>query len=91
MIIVISGIGFACCHLDHSVFVCRTKFVSLILAVYVDDILLSVSDFVALVETKKYLKHHFVMKDMGKTKYFLEIGVANKKYRSLSVSDEICS
>ena len=33
LIIVISGIGFACCHLDHSVFVRRIKYDSVILAV----------------------------------------------------------
>ena len=35
---VISGIGFARCHSDHSVFVHHTKSGSMILAVYVDDI-----------------------------------------------------
>jgi len=53
---VISGIKFARCHSDHSVFVRRTKFGSIILTVYVDDILLTRSDSVALAETKEYLK-----------------------------------
>jgi len=53
---VISGIGFARCHSDHSVFVRRTKFGSVILAVYVDAILLTGCDSVALAETKEYLK-----------------------------------
>ena len=35
---VISGIGFARCHSDYSVFVHRIKSGSVILAVYVDDI-----------------------------------------------------
>ena len=38
---VISGIGFAHCHSDHSLFVRRTKSDSVILAVYVDDIVLT--------------------------------------------------
>jgi len=52
---VISGIVFAR-HSDHSMFVRRTKSGSVILAVYVDDILLTGSDSVALEETKEYLK-----------------------------------
>ena len=77
---VISGIGFARCHSDHSVFIHHTKSGSVILAVYVDDILLTGSNSVALTETKEYLKRYFVMKDMGKPKYFLEIEVAYQKY-----------
>jgi len=53
---VISGIGFSPCHSDHSVFVRRSKSCSVILAVYVDDILLTGSDSVALAETKEYFK-----------------------------------
>ena len=77
--LVISGIGFAS-HSDHSVFVRRTKSGSVILTVYLDDILLTGSDSVALAETKEYLKRHFVTKDMGKPRYFLEIEVAYQKH-----------
>jgi len=72
---VISSIRFARCHSDHSVFVHRIKSNSVILTVYVDDILLTGSDFMALAETKKYLKRHFVTADVGKPKYFLEIEI----------------
>jgi len=41
--------------------------------------LLTASDSIALVETKKYLKRYFLMKDMGKPKYFLGIEVAYQK------------
>ena len=44
---VISGIGFACCHSDHSVFVRRIKSGSVILAVYVGDILLTGSGIIS--------------------------------------------
>jgi len=53
---VISSIGFARCHSDYSVFVHCAKSDSVILAVYVDDILLTGSDSMTLAETKKYLK-----------------------------------
>ena len=77
---VISGIGFARCHSDHSVFVHHTMFGSVILTVYIDDILLTESDSVASAETKEYPKRHFVMKNMRKPKYFLEIEVAYQKH-----------
>ena len=75
--ITISGIDFQRCHSDHSVFIRRTKSGIVVLAVYVDDILLIGSDSAWLLETKKYLKCHFVTKDMGRPKYFLRIEVAH--------------
>ena len=60
-----------------TVFVQRTNSGLVILAVYVDDILLTRSDFVGLVETNEYLRRHFVTKDMGKPKNFLGIEVAH--------------
>ena len=42
--ITISGTDFHRCHSDHSVFIRRTKSGIVILAVYVDDILLTCSD-----------------------------------------------
>jgi len=46
----------------------RTKSGIVILTVYVDDILLTGSDSTGLLKTKQYLKHHFVTKDMGRSK-----------------------
>ena len=53
--LIISGIDFRRCHSDHSVFVRRTSSDIVVLAVYVDDILLTGSDSVGIVETKMYL------------------------------------
>jgi len=39
-----------------------------VLTIYVDDILLTGSDSAGLLESKKYLKRHFVIKDMGRRK-----------------------
>ena len=54
-----------------------------VLIVYVDDILLTGNDSDGLLETKKYLKRHFVTKDMRCLKYFLEIEVAHQKHSVL--------
>ena len=53
----ISVIGFHRCHSDHSVFVRRTKYDIVVLAVYV-NILLTGSDSTGLLETTQYLKRH---------------------------------
>jgi len=74
---IISGIGFHWNHSDHSVFVRCTKSGIVVLAVYIDDILLTDIDSAGLLETKKYLKCHFVTKDIGRPKYFLRIEVAH--------------
>ena len=50
--------------------------------VYV-DILLIDSDPERLLETKEYLKHHFVIKNMRMPKYFLGIEIAHQKYSIL--------
>ena len=81
--IIIAGIGFHHCRLYHSIFIRRTKSGMVVLTVYVDDILLTGSDLVGLLETKMYLKHPFVTKNIGRPKYFLRIEVANQNYSVL--------
>jgi len=51
-----------------------------ILATYVDYILPIGSDSAGLMETKEYLRHYFVTKDMDKPKYFFGIEMAHQKY-----------
>jgi len=81
--ITISGIGFHRCHSDHFVFVQHTKSGTIVLAVYVDDILLTSSNSTGILETKEYIKRYFVTKDMGRPKYFLRIEVAHQKHSVL--------
>ena len=81
--VIISGIGFHRCHSDHSIFARRTKSGIVVLAVYVDGIVLIGSDSVGLLEIKKYLKRHFVTKDIARPKYFLSIEVAHQKHSVL--------
>lgn len=70
---------FQICTVDHSVFNKRTTNGCVLLAVYVDDILLTSSDAAGTRETKEYLSTHFVTKDMGKPWYFLDIEFAYTK------------
>ena len=51
----------------------RSKFIFLIL--YVDDILLAISDIGLLHETKKFLSKNFEMKDLGNAYFVLGIQI----------------
>jgi len=66
-----------------TVFVLHIKFGIVILAVYIDDILLTGSDSAGLLETKEYLKRYFVTKDIERSKYFPVIEVAHQKHSIL--------
>ena len=48
----------------------------MLLAVYVDDILVTGSDKEGIEEIKEYLRTYFVTKDMEKLRYFLDIKFA---------------
>lgn len=50
-----------------------------ILAMYMNDIFLTRSAQVGIVETKKYLRKHFVAKTFGKPIYFLGIELLHEK------------
>ena len=52
-------------------FILKTSSDTVILVIYVDDILLAESNVVGIVKGKEYLKTQFVIKDMGKPRYFL--------------------
>ncbi|KAL0391129.1 UNVERIFIED_CONTAM: Retrovirus-related Pol polyprotein from transposon RE1 [Sesamum calycinum] len=51
-----------------------------VLAVYVDDILITGSDIVGIEEARTYLQKHFVTKDLGRPRYSLGIEIAHSKH-----------
>ena len=61
---------------DNYVFVRKSISGYTILAVYVDNILLTGNDIQGISVTKELLSKHFVIRDMGKPKYFLGIEFA---------------
>ncbi|KAL0361164.1 UNVERIFIED_CONTAM: Retrovirus-related Pol polyprotein from transposon RE1 [Sesamum radiatum] len=77
---IIGEFGFSRCQVDHLVFVQTTGSVMIILAVYVDDILITGSDVVGIEEAKTYLQKHFITKDLGRPRYFLGIEIAHSKH-----------
>src|SRR4051812_7635295 len=54
-----------------------------IMAVYVDDIILTRSDDQGILEAQTFLHSHFVCRDMGRPRYFIGIEFA---YRSQEIS-----
>ena len=67
------------CHSNHSIFIQRTKSSLVILAMYDDDILLTGSDSVGLVETKENLRRHFVKRTWVNLNTFLGLRLHIKK------------
>lgn len=68
------------CQSDHSVFVKHTLSGTIILVIYVNDIIISKSDCCGIKEVKVQLKEHFQTKDLGQLRYFLGIEVAKRKH-----------
>ena len=50
-----------------------------ILAVYVDDIIITGSDDAEVAATKAYLAHHFVTRDLSPPRYFLGLEIAYRQ------------
>ena len=71
--------GFHRCNSDHSMFVRQRPIGCVILAIYVDDILITGSDRIDVDKSRKFLKKHFVTKDLGKPRYFLKIEITHAK------------
>ena len=63
---VVNKIGFRCSKSDHSIFVKQTSFGWVVLAVYVNDILLTGSDHDEVVRVKEHLENYFITKNLGK-------------------------
>ena len=62
---------------DHSVFVHKTLSHTIVLMVYVDDIVLTGNDFSQINRIKVLLNQEFGIKDLGVLKFFLCLEVAH--------------
>lgn len=71
--------GFKMCTIDNSIFVSTNEKKITILVIYVDDIILVGNDLENIKQTKRMLRNHFEMKDLGKQSYFLRIEVVHSK------------
>jgi hypothetical protein len=81
----LKDIGFTQTHADHCVYV--NKDTGIILAMWVDDLLIFGKNMDQINELKAQLQGQFEMKDLGDLKYFLGIHVTrNREERSLTIS-----
>nr|GEV29916.1 ribonuclease H-like domain-containing protein [Tanacetum cinerariifolium] len=69
--------GFSQSKSDYSLFTKSDKGVFLALLVYVDDIIITGNNVVEIENFKVFLKSKFMIKDLGKLKYFLGIEVVD--------------
>ena len=74
----LSAFGFTSCAADPTVLTKKTKGGLVILAVYVDDIILIGSDDTGILATKTYLQQHLSIRDLGSPRYFLGIEFAHQ-------------
>ena len=67
--------GFISIVSDRTVMRKRTPLGYVVLAIYVDDIILTSSDTVEIVVTKSYLRQHFVTRNLSPPPYFLGLKI----------------
>ncbi|XP_020249231.1 uncharacterized protein LOC109826619 [Asparagus officinalis] len=75
----VCGMGYKQCNGDHTVFYRHSKTRITILAVYVDDIVITGDDVEEILRLKKRLGEEFEVKDLGQLKYFLGIEIARSR------------
>ncbi|GKF03884.1 ribonuclease H-like domain-containing protein, partial [Tanacetum coccineum] len=69
--------GFSHSNSDYSLYTKSVKGVFLALIIYVDDIIITGNNISEIEKFKVYLKSKFMIKDLGKLKYFLGIEVSD--------------
>jgi len=64
---------FVQCDVDHCVYVKHVESQMIVIAIWVDDLIIGASNDSMLCDTKNMLKERFKMKDLGKLSHFLGI------------------
>ena len=66
------------CNVEPTIFCKITSTGCVILAIYVDDMIITESDYVGILYIKAFLQHHLDIRDLGEPKYFLDIEFASR-------------
>jgi len=74
-------------ELDHSIYIFRTLEETIIIAIYVDDLLLVWKSIKIINDLKIILKHEYKMKKLGEAWFSLGINIGREKCK-LSISQE---
>ncbi|GBE86218.1 Retrovirus-related Pol polyprotein from transposon TNT 1-94 [Sparassis crispa] len=73
------ALGFTRCHSDHSVFYKNDDGILLIIAIYVDDMLILSDNLTAVTTLKEDLKSRFEMTDLGEARWLLGMEIARDR------------
>ncbi|XP_019090009.1 PREDICTED: uncharacterized protein LOC109128318 [Camelina sativa] len=73
------GFGFDTCHGDHTLFVKEENGQFLVVLVYVDDILIAITDSTMASALRDQPRSVFQLRDLGPPKYFLGIEIARNE------------
>lgn len=71
----LESLGFTKCPVEHAVYTKREGDESLIVGVYVDDLIITGTSVVNIVKFKSQISNEFEMSDLGKLSYYLGIEV----------------
>jgi hypothetical protein len=72
----IGDFGFTSCPHDSALFIRKTEHGTIILLLYVDDMIITGDDVTGISSFKEYLCRSFEMKDLGSPSYFLGIEIS---------------
>jgi transposase InsO family protein len=73
----VSHIGYSISSYDSALFIRRTDRGTILLLLYVDDMIITGDDITGIQELKQFLSQHFEMKDLGPLSYFLGLEISS--------------
>ena len=73
----ISRLGYMASYYDSALFLCRTDKGTILLLLYVDDMIITGDDLSGIQELKDFLNQQFEMKDFGNLSYFLGLEITH--------------
>jgi transposase InsO family protein len=73
----VSRLGYSISSYDSALFIRRTDRGTILLLLYVDDMIITGDDIIGIQELKQFLSQHFEMKDLGPLSYFLGLEISS--------------